>query len=183
MAIEAVGFDSFSDFFTSVFALKYKVLSFYTYGFAFGMIMTFLKHVTSGTEMYIYSPPKGIAILFGVSVFDFILGLSNSIANTKEGIKAGKISRSAMRFLTQVIFVAILFNSNTVFPYFVQSWMVDTLLFVFISSTTWSAFQNARDLGWVTQEQFEMVESFINVKNLISRFSKRKKEEDNETNR
>lgn len=177
LAIELVGFESFSDFLTSVFALKDKVQSFYTYGFAFGMVLTIIKFLSQSTAIYIFSPPAGIAILFGVSVFDFLLGLSNSITNTNTGVKAGKISRTFIRFAVQVIFVAILFNMNMVFPIFIQSWMVDTLLFVFTISTLWSAFQNARDLSWVTQDQFEMVESFINIKNLIPKFIKKKKEE------
>lgn len=177
MALEAVGFDSLNDFLTSVFALKYKAFSFYTYGFAFGMVMTFLKYISQGTALYIYSPPKGIAILFGITALDFILGLSNSITNTKEGIKAGKVSKSIVRFLTQVAFVAFMFHTNTVWPYFIQAWMVDTLLFVFVISTAWSAFQNARDLGLVTQEQFEIVESFVNVRSLIGKIVNRKKSE------
>jgi hypothetical protein len=182
MAIEAIGFESPNDFFTSVFALKHKVVTFYSYGFAFGMIMTMIKFISHNTAMYIYSPPAGIVILFGVSSFDFLLGLSNSITNTNIGIKAGRISRTIIRFVVQVIFVAILFNMNLVWPIFIQSWMVDTLLFVFVISTLWSAFQNARDLSWVTQEQFEMVESFISIKNLIPNFIKKKKENNGDPN-
>src|SRR5690606_10145058 len=115
----------------------------------------------------------------GVSVFDFILGISNSVMTKKTEFNSWRISRSAVRFVVQTIFVAILFNMSLIWSVFIQSWIVDSLLLIFILSTFWSAFENAKDLGLVTQEQFEMVESFVSIKKLILKFRNNK---DNETN-
>ena len=179
MGLHLLGFESINDFFGAVFALKYKVLSFYTYGFAIGGMVAFVRTISDSTAIYIYSPPAGIAILAIVSVFDFLLGISNSVINKKTDFNSWRISRSAVRFVVQTIFVAILFNMSLIWSIFIQSWIVDSLLLIFILSTFWSAFENAKDLGLVTKDQFETVEEFISIRKLIGKIRNKK---DNETN-
>jgi hypothetical protein len=182
MALNLLGFESINDLMVSVFALKTKVMTFYTYGFAIGGIVAFMRVISENTAVYVYSPPAGIAILGGVSLMDFALGVSNSIVSKRSDFNSWRIPRSVVRFIVQVAFVAIVFNMNLIWSIFIQSWMVDSLLLIFILSTLWSAMENARDVKIITQEQFELIESFVNIKKLIAKIKTRGNDDQNGAN-
>jgi len=182
MALNLLGFESINDLMISVFALKTKVLTFYTYGFAIGGIVAFMRVISENTAVYVYSPPAGIAILGGVSVLDFALGVSNSIVSKRADFNSWRIPRSVVRFIVQVAFVAIVFNMNLIWSIFIQSWMVDSLLLIFILSTLWSALENARDVRIITQDQFDMIEGFVNIKKLIAKIKSSGNDDQNGAN-
>lgn len=169
---EDLGFENLSDLITSTFAFKTKFLMLHVYGFTFSGLIALWVEITNQTESWIYKPFRGIGILLIATITDFILGASHSIEVKQERFSWQKIPRSAVRFAFQCLFIGLFFNMNMVWPLIIQFWIVDGLLIAFILTTAWSAFENAYNLKLVTKEQFETVQSVVNIKNLLNKFKK-----------
>ena len=170
--IEDLGFESFSDLITSSLALKSKFILLYLYGMTFSGFIAFFVYVSEQTEVWVYKPFKGIALLFAATVFDFLLGASNSMEIKREPFTWSKIPRSAVRFGVQCSVIGIFFNLNSLWPLVIHIWIVDGILIAFILTTTWSGVENAYSLKFLTKEQFETLQSWVNIKNLINKFKK-----------
>lgn len=158
LILDSVGFDSIGDFFSNVFMTKGILIGSAT-------LMAILGIIDQFVAAQIYDPAKGIYILFFTTLFDVTLGVSVSI-HQKDGFDSYKFGRAFARFATQVVFVAILHQSNLIWP-IVADWIVSTLLFAFILSTLWSAFKNAHKLKWVQESTFLMIEKLLSIQNLF----------------
>lgn len=175
--LHVMGYESINDLFMTVLALKTKPLDFYSLGFVFAMFVSCLAYITNFTENFIYSPSTGIAILAIATVADFLVGLWHSLEVKKLPINSWRIPRTFARFIIQILLVGLLFKMSEIWPYFVQYWVVTGLLIVFILTTIWSIVENSRDLGMITKQQYEAIESFVNVGKLIKKIRSKNNEE------
>lgn len=161
-----VGYSSFLEVMQSTVAFRHKLTTVYLASIPIATILSILEQVT---EKYIYTPALGIAILWGTSLFDIILGLSVAISN-KLGIMPSRLSRAMIRVMTQTILVGLFFQMSKTWGYVITTWMVDSLLIVFTLSTFYSVIQNSAALGLITKEQYSFIESLVNLNKLISKF-------------
>ena len=63
---------------------------------------------------------------------------------------------------------------HKVFDYFIYSWMVDSVLVIFTLSTLWSIIKNSNKAGYIPDDQYEILEGVISLKDIFSKFSKNK---------
>lgn len=164
-----LGFESFMDIVKSSIAWKHKITTVYVLAAAIGGVFSAIGKFT---DSYIYSPALGMYILWITSLIDIIFGISNSVAK-KQGISANKISRAMIRVTFQTVLVGIVFQMSHAWGYLITFWMVDSLLIVFTLTILWSVIQNAEALGFITKDQYDVIESIINIKRLFSRIKKK----------
>lgn len=176
MALNTLGYINLYDLFTTIFALKTKAKTFYSIGFSVGGFITFYKIVSEQTEAYVYSPPAAIMILFYATIGDLVFGIWNSVENKPldaEGntakFNSWRIPRTFVRLAAQVFLVAMFFNLSKIFPLFIQSFIVDGLLLVFILTTLWSIIENLHALKFISKEQFNIISSLANIRTIINK--------------
>lgn len=174
--LHVMGYENLKDLLMTSLALKTKPIDFYSLGFIFAMFVSGFAYVTNFTENYVYSPSAGIAILFVATAADFLVGLWHSLEVKKQPINSWRIPRTFARFIVQILFIGLLFKMSELWPWVVQYWIVTGLLIVFIITTIWSMVENARDLGLITKQQFEAIESFVNVGKLIKKIRSKNEE-------
>ena len=177
---KVIGYESFLDLIKAVFALKVKMGMIHIYAISFSFIASIFIELDIGISKYIYSPSAGIWLLAIISIGDFILGLANSIINKGEPIRWAKLNRSAIRFIVMTWFIGITYNLHLVSPIIIQKVFIEGLFLVFSLSIIYSSVENARDLNFITKEQFEMIDSFVNPKKFLIRFLNKKKESKSE---
>lgn len=168
---QETGHNSFNDMIQNAFHVKLHLSTIHLFAITFGGVLAFLESVT---ESWIYSPALGVGILFVCTVADSILGIAVAISKQK-GIQTSRLSRAFVRFVIQILFVGIFFNMSKTFDAFVQMWMVDFLLIIFTLTTFYSAIENAHTLGYITTDQFKFIQSVVNIKNLVDKFTKKSK--------
>jgi len=176
---KVIGYKSLLDLVQSVFALRIKLAMLHVYAVSFSFTTAIFIELDIGISKYIYSPSAGIWLLAIISVGDFALGIANSVINKGEPISWAKLNRSAIRFIVMTWFIAITYNLHLVSPVIVQKVFIEGLFVVFCLSIIYSSVENARDLNFITKEQFEMIESFVNPKKFLVRFFKKNKENEN----
>jgi|GEM_PF-5862626 diacylglycerol kinase len=177
---KVIGYESIAELIQAVFALKIKLAMIHVYATSFSCIAYIFIELDIGINSYIYSPSAGIWLLAIISVGDFALGLANSIINKGERISYAKLNRSAIRFIVMTWFIAITYNLHLVSPVIIQKVFIEGLFLVFCLSIIYSSVENARDLNFITKEQFEMIDSFVNPKKFLIRFLNKKKESKSE---
>lgn len=165
----ALGFMSFSDFFSATTTIKIKFVVIHLYSISISGILVVFKLLEEQTDRFVYSPAAGIVLLFLVSLVDFMLGAANSKFVRNEDFQPTKIPRSAVRFGVQTFFVGIFFNMNKVWPLVIQFWITDFLLIVFILTTVWSGIVNAKNLKLITEDQYSFLEKFVNPSKFFKR--------------
>lgn len=176
---KVIGYESFLDLIKAVFALKVKMGMIHIYAISFASIASIFIELDIGISKYIYSPSAGIWLLAIISIGDFILGLANSIINKGEPIRWAKLNRSAIRFIVMTWFIAMTYNLHLVSPIIIQKMFIEGLFVVFCLSIIYSSLENARDLKFITEEQFEIIDSFVNPKKFVLRFFKKNKDNEN----
>lgn len=169
--MNVIGFKSFSDLAQSPLGLKHKLTAIYAAGFTISGLVVWIEHAI---DTYIYSPALGVGILFMVTFFDMLLGISEGISSG-EGLIPSKLSRAAVRVIVQTFFVAFAYQMHIAWGYVITYWMVDALLIIFTLTTFYSAMQNANKLGLITDEQYSFIESIVNIRRLIDKIKKSRK--------
>lgn len=164
-----IGFNSLHELCQNTIAWKYKLTSIYLLGITVSSLLTAIK---AFTEVYIYSPSPGIAILWATTILDIILGLGLAISE-KKGIVPTKMGRAISRVAIQTLMVGLFFQMGQTWSYLITSWMVDSLLIIFTLSTFYSVLQNAAALGLITKDQYAFIESIVNIKALIDKLRKK----------
>lgn len=177
MGLHVMGYESLRDLLMTSLALKTKWFDFYSIGFIIAMVATTVAHLTNFTEKYIYSPSAGIAILFGVTIFDFLVGLWYSFEVKKINLNPWRIPRTFARFIVQILLIGFLYKMSELWPYVIQYWIVTGLLIVFILTTIWSIVENAKDLGIITKQQYEFIEGFVNIGKIVNKLKSKNDEE------
>lgn len=167
--LNQVGFGSIKEILLSTIAWKHKITSVYLLGFTISGAHTFIVQFT---EKHIYSPALGIELLFGITILDIILGLSLAVEN-KKGVSGTKLVRAIVRFIVQCVFVGIFFNMSQVWDHLIQSWLASSILFIFMLSTVYSSIRNAARLGIITKDQYDIIESIVNIKSLFNKIKKK----------
>lgn len=160
--LDSVGFDSMGDFLSNILVSKYLLV------FS-GIFVAAIGYVDRFIEMNIYSPAKGIYILFLVTVFDILLGISVAIKD--KSFDSYRFNRAWIRLVVQIVIVGLLNQSNIVWE-LVNDWMVNTLLLAFVLTTLWSAFKNANKLKWVQSETFLILERILGIEDIFNKFVK-----------
>lgn len=176
MMLHVMGYENLKDLVMTSLALKTKPVDFYSFGFISAIFVSGFAYLTNFTENFIYSPSMGIALLAVATLFDFLVGLWHSLEVKKLPINSWRIPRTFARFVIQILVVGLLFKMSELWPWVVQYWIVTGLLIVFIITTIWSMVENGRDLGLITKQQFEAIESFVNVGKLIKKIRSKNEE-------
>ena len=170
---KVLGYESFVDLIQAVFALRIKLAMIHIYATTFSCVAYIFMKLNIGINEYIYSPSAGIWLLAIISLGDFALGLANSVINEGEPISWAKLNRAAIRFIVMTWFIAITYNLHLVSPVIMQKVFIEGLFVVFSLSIIYSSVENARDLNFITKEQFEIIDSFVNPKKFLTRFFKK----------
>lgn len=162
--LDGMGFESITDYIQNVFVNKGLLIS-------SGIITAVVCSIDHFVNASIFSPSKGIYILFGATFFDVLLGISVAVANKKKDgtshFDAYKLGRAWMRLATQIGFIFLLFQISHVWP-LVSSWMVSTLLLAFVMATFWSAFKNAYKLKWIQPSTYEWLEKILSIQEIFN---------------
>lgn len=157
LLLDSVGFNSFSDFLSSVFVNKGLLL---IAGIVAGIVSTIDHFITTN----IFDPSKGIWILLAATFLDVLLGISVGVKEKK--FDAYKLNRAWIRVVTQIAFV-FLMNQVTLVWDMINDWMVNTLLLAFILATVWSAFKNAYKLKWIQPATYEILEKILSIEDIF----------------
>lgn len=159
---DSVGFDSMSDFMHNILATKW------IFAMA-GIFAAIITSIDTFIEINVFSPSRGIWILFAATIFDIILGIS--VAFKEKSLDAGKFNRAWIRFVVQVIIIGLLNQSNIVWE-MVNDWIVNTLLLAFVLTTIWSSFKNAYKLRWIQPDTFLALQRIFGAEEAFKEFIK-----------
>lgn len=157
--LDSVGFESISDFFGNILATKGIMAT-------SGIIVGFLTYMDSFIELNIYSPARGIYILFAATIFDIMLGIS--VAVRDKAFDAYKLNKAWVRLVVQITIIGLLHQSNIVWE-LVNDWMVNTLLLAFVLTTIWSSFKNAHKLGWIQPSTFIVLQRILSIDDIFKK--------------
>jgi hypothetical protein len=175
--IESIGFDSVQDLFLDTFSFRIKFIGIYVIGVLLSVTIQFFEIISrynmnlyAYIDLYVYSPAERIYLLLLITIVNFFLGIGKSRMNRID-IDGYKFAKAFIRFTIQVIFIAFLYNLSNTMAEFGLMFIVDVMAMVFILSTFWSAWNNARSLDLITEEQHQVVQSVFDIKNILSKFS------------
>lgn len=160
--LSLIGFDNLKDFVGSVVVNK-GVL------FVGGAVAGLSVALDQFIAINIYSPSRGVYLLFLATILDIMLGVS--VAVKESTFQARKLSKAMIRLVVQICFVGLLNQSYIVWD-FVAHWMVSTLLLSFVLTTFWSAFKNAYELGWIQRDTYFMLEKLLSIDEVVNQFLK-----------
>lgn len=161
------GIMSFTGLLDSLIGWKYQITTLYVFSITIGGIITVVKDFSVN---YVYRPFLGLELLWICSILDVFLGITVAL-ESKTPIDHKRMLRAVVRALLQSSFVAILFNMSKVYDLLIYKWMVDSMLLLFTSSVFWSCVVNAWKLGYITDEQYKLLQNIINIKTLLNKLT------------
>ena len=159
---DSFGFDSLSDFVHNLVSPKSILV-------IAGVTSAIMATVDHFIEASIYSPARGIYILFFTTVFDIMLGISVAVKENR--FDTYKLMRAWIRLVVQIIIIGLLNQSNMVWD-MVNDWMVNTLLLAFVLTTLWSAFKNAYKLRWIQEDTYLILQRILSVEQIFDKVIK-----------
>lgn len=157
---DSVGFESMHDFVNNLVSPKIILA-------IAGVLSAIMISIDQFIEASIFSPAKGIYILFFTTLFDIMLGIS--VAVKEKRFDTYKLMRAWIRLVVQIIIIGLLHQSNMVWE-MVNDWMVNTLLLAFVLTTLWSAFKNAYKLKWIQEDTYLILQRILSVDQIFNQF-------------
>src|ERR1017187_3960528 len=157
-----LGFDSVSDWFTSITGFKNNILA--PFSFITGAtIAAFIQN-------NIWASPEQVYFLAILVAIDLFTGIWKSIKFNDDPIKkfrSRKISRTVGKLITYslVLYVAFNLDKNMHAPFF---WMPYSCLGVFYATESWSIIENLSELGYLNHELVAFLKDKLNIFNYFS---------------
>lgn len=145
-----LGYDSISDFFTSVLGLK---------NIAVNLWFSLLALISSFTSGYIYNDENAVYFMVFLIFVDFYTGVWKSIKN--KSFKSTRFPRAFVSMLIYCLMLSISWKASTFSVFF--SWLPSTVYGGLIGTLLLSVFENLAALGFINLEFLNELKSRLNI--------------------
>lgn len=160
-----LGFDNFSDLYTSIIGFKGNIMAPISFLFAGGLSMFITNNVWENpNEVYF------LAILIGI---DFFTGVWKAIKfrkDDKKKFQSRKITRTVGKIVTYSLLIYISFNLDKN-QHAIFFWMPYSILAVFYATEAWSIIENLSDIGHINKHLVTFLKKKLSINNILKRFS------------